>query len=452
MKAHPTHIDKHQILQLKEKYFSDSTKVVSLKSGDYLMRQNKTNTRLYLVLKGLMAGYLDSGLGDRQEIFRSEENMFVGVHSFFSGSYSAYADVVALEPSKLAYISLDDFRQAEKESRMEDFLPIVVNELSSRQLYAKDLMLQKEAAMKKLYERDKLATLGQMAAGLAHELNNAIGIMNGNSEWLANEVYLYFKDTEIDTVFNNFDRGFREGQICSSVEVRVKRKQLEKKLKVSPGSAKKIARIGIDEKEIAAFLNEEHAEELIDRMYYFWELGVSLHDILLATKHAVHVLKSIKQLSVADQLREEVELNDTVNEALVLLKNIIGPVDLIRKPTEGIKVVANKGELVQIWVNIIKNACESLMQSETPNPGLIVENTRKRGLAWVRITDNGPGIPDEMKEKIFRPNFTTKKGGLSFGLGLGLSIVQRLVDSYNGKIEVFSRKGKTSFVIKLPLA
>jgi len=54
-------------------------------------------------------------------------------------------------------------------------------------------------------------------------------------------------------------------------------------------------------------------------------------------------------------------------------------------------------------------------------------------------------------DKIFRPNFTTKKGGLSFGLGLGLSIVQRLVDSYNGKIQVHSKPGKTRFIVKIPI-
>ena len=76
---------------------------------------------------------------------------------------------------------------------------------------------------------------------------------------------------------------------------------------------------------------------------------------------------------------------------------------------------------------------------------------RHRLVCQVSLIDNGPGIPDEIKDKIFQPNFTTKKGGLSFGLGLGLSIVQRLVDSYNGKIEVSSRKGKTSFTVKIPV-
>lgn len=449
MKAAQIHIDTVFVNQLKEKYFNDG-KVLSVKAGEYIMHQNKTNERLYLVQKGLVAGYLDSGSGIMQEIFRSEENMFVGVHSFFSGSYSAYADVIALEPTQLAYIDRKDLQEAGKTFNLEDFVPVLVNELSARQLYTKDIMLEKEATLKKLFENEKLATLGQMAAGLAHELNNAIGIMNGNSEWVAGEVYKYFEAKETDTVFSYFEKGFREGQTLSSTEVRKKKQELEKKLNLSAGLAKKLAKLSLEDKDIEKFRQEENRDGLIERAFHFWEMGVAMHDILLASKHSVHVLQSIKQLSVADQVRQEVELNETLNEALILLKNVLRQVRLEQKYTSGLIVMANIGELVQIWVNIIKNACESMINSSTPDPVLRIESTRRKGNAVVTITDNGPGIPGKLQQKIFQPNFTTKKGGLSFGLGLGLSIVQRLVASYNGKIEVNSKKGKTSFTIKLP--
>jgi len=115
------------------------------------------------------------------------------------------------------------------------------------------------------------------------------------------------------------------------------------------------------------------------------------------------------------------------------------------------KLVANHGELVQIWVNIIKNGCESMINANVSKPTLCINTKSKKGFILVAISDNGPGIPKELTQKIFQPNFTTKKGGLSFGLGLGLSIVQRLIESYNGKIEISSKKGKTVFTIKIPI-
>ncbi len=450
MKTVVPHIDADLVLHLKNKYFCDGSKVVSLRRGEFLMRQNQQNKRLYLVLKGQVAGFLDSGSGNRQEIFRSAENMFVGVHSFFSKSFSAYADVVALQESKMAYIGIEEFNDCGGEFLIEDFVPVIVHELSARQVFTKNLMLQKEAALRKLYQSDKLATLGQMAAGLAHELNNAIGIMNGNSEWIAQEVYQYFKSTEIPTIFSNFDRGFENGQTLSSNEVRTRKKSLEKKHKLSPASAKKLAKIDFDDRQVTQFDDPVELEELIDRMYHFWEMGVAIHDILVASKHAVHVLKSIKQLSVADQARHELDVNDTIKEALTLLKNVVREVQIELKTGDLTPLMANQGELVQIWVNIIKNACESMINAGNENPKLLIESGKKRSTLWVSVTDNGPGIPEDLRKKIFQPNFTTKKGGLSFGLGLGLSIVQRLVDSYNGRVEVTSKPGKTTFTIKIP--
>lgn len=451
MKTTLQHIDPALVSQLKDKYFCDKSQVITLKRGEFLMRQAQQNKRLYLVLKGLVAGFLNSGSGNRQEIFRSEVNMFVGVHSFFSKSFSAYADVIALKDSKLAYISVDESDDCSSELVIEDFVPVIVHELSARQVFTKNLMLQKEAALKKLYQSDKLATLGQMAAGLAHELNNAIGIMNGNSEWIAQEVYQYFKNTEIPDIFMNFAAGFDHGQTLSSNEVRERKKKLEQKLKLSPASAKKLAKINHQGDGIKNISGTPEAEEMVERMYHFWEMGVAIHDILVASKHAVHVLKSIKQLSVADQARHELHLNDTLEEALTLLKNITRQVTLEVKLGELPPLLANQGELVQIWVNIIKNACESMLNAKTTEPVLHIETSFRRNLLRVAITDNGPGIPGEVKQKIFQPNFTTKKGGLSFGLGLGLSIVQRLVDSYNGKIEVSGKPGRTTFTIKIPL-
>jgi signal transduction histidine kinase len=144
-----------------------------------------------------------------------------------------------------------------------------------------------------------------------------------------------------------------------------------------------------------------------------------------------------------------------------------GPVDVIRGIDDTVTVLRSKarnksatvvvdvapelpkalgfaGELNQVWANLIDNALDAI-----PDAGRVdIRATRDRKRVVVRIADNGPGIPDEIRERIFDPFFTTKPVGR--GMGLGLDIVRRLVGHNDGEITVESRPGRTEFSVALP--
>lgn len=450
MKIPDLHINKELLSALKAKYFNDGNKSLSLAKGSFLFKQNEINNRLYLVTKGTVAGYLISDSGIKHEVFRSTQDMFVGVHSFFAGTHKAYASVIALENCHISYIEYEDLNKFAGDSYHSDFLPIIVHELSARQRFSKDIMLEKEYALKKLHHSEKMSTLGQMAAGLAHELNNAIGVMKGNSVWIANEVQNYLKTTVKNDVFLDFENGFEAGQIISSEDVRGNKKHIEKKFNLPTFIAKRLAKLNYGDDKIKQIANLDNLDKVTEKKQQVWELGVALHDMIFASKHAVHVLKSIKQLSKADQERIDLNINDTLKEAFILLKNVLLDINVDLQLGEIPEIQANNGELIQVWVNIIKNACESMINAKTENPSLLIRTKHTKNNIAIEISDNGPGIPKNLQDNIFQPNFTTKKGGLSFGLGLGLSIVQRLIDSYNGKINVVSKPGNTKFTIQIP--
>ncbi len=104
------------------------------------------------------------------------------------------------------------------------------------------------------------------------------------------------------------------------------------------------------------------------------------------------------------------------------------------------------GELNQIWANLIDNALDAI-----PESGRVeVMATREQQRVVVRIVDNGPGIPEQVRERIFDPFFTTKPAGQ--GTGLGLDIVRRLVHHNDGEITVESQPGRTEFRVVLPIA
>jgi C4-dicarboxylate-specific signal transduction histidine kinase len=114
-------------------------------------------------------------------------------------------------------------------------------------------------------------------------------------------------------------------------------------------------------------------------------------------------------------------------------------------------IIAHTNDWTQVWVNLIKNALEALSNSTTDQPRIKITSFSKAKYIVIAIEDNGPGIPKALSQKIFQPNVTTKINGLTFGLGLGLSIVQRIVQSYNGEISVKSKEGQTIFTIQIPI-
>ena len=194
---------------LKAQYFSDQTRIISLKTGEVLLRPDDLNDKLFLIDEGRLNGYIGHE-GSQYEIFSSTSNMFIGVFSFFSPEHKSYSTVIAQEDSVLRY--LDRSQSIVKEAEFaQHFLPVVVNEIYLRQLVASELSIEREQAIRKLAETENMRTLGQLAAGTAHELNNALGVVHRNTEWLSRNFRGYFMENESENF--NFFRNFRHTSI-----------------------------------------------------------------------------------------------------------------------------------------------------------------------------------------------------------------------------------------------
>ena len=438
---------------LKEAYFSDPDFRIQLKKGEVLLKPQEYNDRLFLILKGTLVGYLEDDDKERFELFRSTKDNFVGVYSYFSDSHQSYSTVEAEEDTLLAYIETNHPAVKDEEGRSfaEHFLPVVVNEIYMRQLLARRMNIQNQAALRKLYQIEKMASLGRMAAGLAHELNNAIGVIQHNSEWLSERASDYILRTSDPGMFHFFEKGLKEGQTLSTAEIRKQKRHLEKKYGLPTATAKQLAAAGLSEealKPFAAKLNEN-----AERIHYYYETGLALHDMLIAANHAARVVRSVKELGASNnpQIMLKTDINKTIREAVSLLKRRLEKITVDLQLQDVPPIMCNPGELVQIWVNLIKNAAESMNSDPDLKGVLNIKTWRKNGKIFIRLKDNGPGIPPNLLPDIFQPNITTKVQGLSFGLGLGLPIVERLVEKYGGMIDVKSVIGNTAFTIELPV-
>jgi len=430
-------------------YFSDPNRVLKLPENTYLFKQDQFNDRLFLVKEGKLRGFGINPDESEVDFFTATPYMFVGVNSFFSTS-KTMTNVVALEDSVVAYIGYKDavYLAGGNASLSEQFLPVIVSELTIRQTRMMEIGAENEKTLKKLIQSEKLASLGQMAAGIAHELNNAIAVLEKNTAWLGEQVAKIIQSHTPD-MLEYFRKGMTEGRSLSNNEIRLREKEYRKIFKLTEDAAEMLAQTSLDESDLAKLGNR--IEESAPLIGTFWEAGATIKDMLVAAQHATYVVKSVKELGVHRSQRDQkIDVNETLKEALTLLQSDLRKINVDLHFSTLPAIIANAGELIQVWSNLIKNACESLVQGNIVDPLLEVATYEENGKIIVRIRDNGPGIPGEIKHKIFQPNVTTKKEGLSFGLGLGLPIVQRILDDYGAKIVFESEPGNTTFTISIP--
>nr|WP_299092518.1 histidine kinase N-terminal domain-containing protein [uncultured Metabacillus sp.] len=153
------------------------------------------------------------------------------------------------------------------------------------------------------------------------------------------------------------------------------------------------------------------------------------------------------RLEIVDKHREEIQMEDLFSEILSFLYPSIvdGDVDVKTNIDSTCKIIAVKDEVKQVLVNIILNSIDALKHRPS-NRCLSITCEKKHETIVFTITNNGPEIPEEMKEAIFEPFYTTK----SLGTGIGLYVCKTLIEKHNGTINCESNKELTSFIISLP--
>jgi signal transduction histidine kinase len=283
-------------------------------------------------------------------------------------------------------------------------------------------MQELKEAQLQLVQSEKMATIGQLVAGIAHEINNPVGFISGNLDYASE----YIQDL-INPV-NLYRETFPK-----------------------PGA--------IIEEEI----------EAIELDYLIKDLPQTINSMKEGTNRIAEISKSMRTFSRSDTAEKVLfNLHDGIDSTLLILKHRLKAnenrpeIEVVKNYGSLPEINCYPGQLNQVFMNLIANAIDAL---EEANSGLSFEEIKKhknriliateidnkKENAVVRIVDNGPGISEEVKEKIFDNLFTTKKVGK--GTGLGLSISRKIVEEkHGGKITCTSEVGKgTEFAIALPL-
>lgn len=433
------------LTELQLCYFHAPERQRVLAPGEILLEQGAPNRRLYLLLAGQVRGrYLDDAEGEWVDILQVAAGRFMGVHSFFSRSFVSYCRLEAVEPCRVAWLEAEALNAVEPGglSLTEQFMPVIMEEFKQRQLTLNQAYLQQMRTERQLMQAEKMSTLGQLAAGVAHELNNAIAVIDRSSRSLSEFVARRLRQDHASE-YRFFCQGMAAGQLLSSSQVRQAGQLLEQAFGLPAAQARQFARMLAGEVPTAAQL------PALAKGADYWEVGRDCHDMALAVKHVANIVRSVRQLGGGEgERRPDVQLLETIEQALTLLQSPLRRINLQLALQPLPPLPANETEWVQIWVNLIKNGCDALAQTQAPT--IWIRSGQDEASLWVVIGNNGPPIPEGLLLRIFEPHFTTKRQGRRFGLGLGLAIVKGLVESYGGKLAVTSQLAGTEFTIRIP--
>jgi signal transduction histidine kinase len=267
-----------------------------------------------------------------------------------------------------------------------------------------DAVLKNREMDQALMQSEKMASIGQLAAGVAHEINNPMGYISSNLRVLAD----YF------VAIAQFDQT---------------RQEFDKELAPQRQTELSNCRESLDIETIL-----EDGADLIS-------------ESLSGAKRVAKIVLDLKSFSRVDALEYELTTLDTCLEsALTICYNELKYVATIHKLYEPVPtILCHPGQLNQVFLNLLINAGQAI----TPPGDITLKCWHDARHVYASVSDTGKGIPDEIRDKIFNPFFTTKDVGE--GTGLGLSISYEIIKKQRGDILVESRVGEgTTFTIKLP--
>lgn len=257
-----------------------------------------------------------------------------------------------------------------------------------------------------LIQSEKMASLGQLTAGVAHEINNPINFVSANIKPLREDL------ADLIKCINYYQQTVTD-------------KGLEKE-----------------------FTEVQKLNEQIDIQFLITEVNNLLNGIEEGASRTSEIVKGLRNFSRLDQnVIKKADLNEGIESTLALLHSTYRDrIEIVKDYGKIPEADCFPGQMNQVFMNLLSNAIQAI----NGEGKIFIKTSATENSVKISIKDTGNGMTEEVRTKIFDPFFTTKEVGK--GTGLGLSISYGIIEKHKGKLEVFSAPGKgAEFVISLPL-
>lgn len=361
-----------------------------------------------------------------------------------------------------AFADITQRKQAEK--LVAEYNRTLEVQVAERTQELKTALENLQTTQEELIQSEKMAALGQLVAGVAHELNTPLGAIRSSAGNMIK--FLGQTITNLPSLFQslspaeseNFSqlmyRSLQKDMTLTATEERKLKRALIRQLEdedidEADDIADTLVDMGIYEADdFLSLLQKVDRDRILEIAYKLSEIQRGTQIINTAADRASKVVFALKTYARYDSAETMVESNITQGIETVLTlyqNNLKHGVEVIRNFQTIPPAMCYVDQLNQVWTNLIHNALQAMDNQGT----LTLDIVQEGNYIKVGVTDSGAGIPTEVMPKIFAPFFTTKPPGE--GSGLGLDIVKKIIDKHRGKIEVESVPGKTTFTVFLPV-
>lgn len=420
--------------------------------GDIILREGQQNKTLHVVLDG----HIDLIKGSRGVIVEHlQPGALLGLLSYSNGR-SVFTTAIARAPLRLLCLEQSDYeRLAQQHPELKRLLDsLTISNLADR--YRRSVLLNIERAhltarleeegerlhgainrleqtRTALISHEKMATLGQLVAGVAHELNNPASALQHSVERLNAELPVFIAETGAEALSRQL---LQAGLDTGSEPDRQRLRDLEQRHpQVGRPLLRRFCALPSPAQQQLEGLLSADPPPRLGHFLQAHQIGVWLRSVAVSSQRIVKLVQSLKNYSRQDgSTLEEVDPRQGILDTLLILQSRLRNHQVEVRLEETPPVRCHPGSINQVWTNLIVNAADAMTQ-----PGILTIQSRYNPEArevCVDVTDTGPGIPASDRARIFDMNFTTKANTSGFGLGLGLVISREIIQKYGGRIEV----------------